>query len=159
MESSLCPCGSGKPDTTCCGPYLQGAAQAPTAEALMRSRYTAYVKGQVAYLMATRHPSKRPLDDLEQLQQSCQTPTWLGLTILAVVQGQPLDETGIVEFVARYGPRPEAQLHEKSRFVKHKGRWFYLEGERLPPLVPKRSEPCWCGSGKKFKQCHGRSQI
>jgi SEC-C motif-containing protein len=47
------------------------------------------------------------------------------------------------------------QLHERSRFIKDQGRWFYLEGERLPPFIPKRNQPCWCGSGKKFKHCHG----
>ncbi|MBD0337262.1 MAG: YchJ family protein [Cyanobacteria bacterium Co-bin13] len=154
--SSLCPCGSLKNYAECCKPYLQNLAQAPTAEALMRSRYTAYVNGSVDYLVATRHPSKRRFSDLEQLRQSCQNTTWLGLTILEVQGGQPTDETGTVEFVALYRTDTVAQLHEKSRFTKLKGRWLYLEGDLLPPLAPQRNAPCWCGSGKKFKLCHGR---
>lgn len=155
IESLLCPCGSLKPYADCCEPYLQGKEPAPTAEALMRSRYTAYVKCNVEYLAATHHPSKRRMGDLDQLRQSCQTTTWQGLSILEVKQGQPTDETGTVEFVALYGTTAVAQLHEKSRFVKHRGRWLYLDGDLLPPLTPKRNDPCWCGSGKKFKLCHG----
>ncbi|MBD2259405.1 YchJ family protein [Pseudanabaena sp. FACHB-2040] len=156
IESSPCPCGSLKSYAACCEPYLQGTAQPPTAEALMRSRYTAYVNSNADYLLATHHPSKRRLGDLDKLRQNCQNTTWRGLSILEANAGQPSDETGTVEFVALYGTTTVAQLHEKSRFVKHKGRWLYLEGDLLPPLAPQRSAPCWCGSGKKFKLCHGR---
>ncbi|MEO0825855.1 MAG: YchJ family metal-binding protein, partial [Cyanobacteria bacterium J06642_9] len=62
----------------------------------------------------------------------------------------------LAEFVALYQAGEIGQPHERSRFVKQKDRWFYLDGEILPPLAPKRSEPCWCGSGKKFKHCHGK---
>ncbi len=151
-----CPCGSGQPLATCCAPYLQGDALAPTAEALMRSRYTAYCQGQVEYLIATHHPRQRQLSDRAALSQSVRQTTWLGLTVLATEQGQPEDPVGIVEFVALYQARGAVQqLHERSRFQQQKGRWFYVEGDHLPPLAPKRNEPCWCGSGKKFKQCHG----
>jgi SEC-C motif-containing protein len=85
-----------------------------------------------------------------------QRTTWLGLTILATQQGQPDDQTGIVEFVARFAAEQPGQIHERSRFKKQKGVWFYLDGEQLPPVEPKRNEPCWCGSGKKYKQCHAK---
>lgn len=154
-ESHLCPCCSLQPYAECCEPYLSGKAPAPTAEALMRSRYTAYVEGEVDYLVATHHPSQRRMGDRDQLQQSCQTTTWQGLSILEVTQGQPTDDTGTVEFVALYGTTALAQLHEKSRFVKHRGRWLYLDGDLLPPLIRKPNQSCWCGSGKKFRLCHG----
>lgn len=159
IESSPCPCGTLQPYTDCCGLYLEGKANAPTAEALMRSRYTAYVKGNIKYLTATHHPSKRRLDEIDQLSQSCQKTTWRGLSVLKVQLGQPTDETGTVEFVALYGTTAVSQLHEKSRFVKHKDRWFYLDGDMLPPLTAKRNDPCWCGSGKKFKLCHGSKAV
>ena len=155
-ESPLCSCGSQRAFAECCEPYLSGNAIAPTAEALMRSRYTAYCKGNVDYLIATHHPSKRSLSDRVNLSKSIQNTTWLGLTVVKTEQGQPQDDTGIVEFVAIYRTGNVGQLHERSRFKKQKGRWFYVEGDHLPPLEPKRNAPCWCGSGKKFKQCHGK---
>ncbi len=123
----------------------------------MRSRYTAYCLGQVDYLMATHHPTRRTSDS-RPLADTINRVTWLGLTVVAAHQGQPADKTGEVEFVAVYreGDRT-AQLHERSQFRQQRGRWFYLEGDLLPPVQPKRNEPCWCGSGKKFKHCHGKT--
>ncbi len=157
MQATLpCPCGSQNPYGDCCEPYLTGTQPAPTAEALMRSRYTAYVLGKVEYLIATHHPTRRSPGDRAQLTQTVQRTTWLGLTILHCQQGQPGDTIGTVEFIARYQSGEVAQIHERSRFVRQRGRWFYVEGDHLPPVEPKRNEPCWCNSGKKFKQCHGR---
>ena len=151
-----CPCGSSKPYGACCKPYITGQAIAPTAEILMRSRYSAYVKGQVDYLISSHHPSKRKANDRFSLSKNIQSTTWLGLTILNTQQGQPIHRTGVVEFVALYQSGGVGQLHERSHFVKQKDHWFYLDGEISPPLSPKRSDPCWCGSGKKFKHCHGK---
>jgi SEC-C motif-containing protein len=153
MTVDLCPCGHGKPYSECCAPYVTGQALAPTAEALMRSRYTAYCLGQVDYLISTHHPTQRQPGDREHLTRTLLATTWLGLTLLDTHQGQPADTVGSVEFVARHRA---GQIHERSRFQKQKGRWFYVEGDPLPPLEPKRSDPCWCGSGRKFKHCHGR---
>ncbi|MEM0980585.1 MAG: YchJ family protein [Cyanobacteria bacterium P01_H01_bin.58] len=155
-DSAQCPCGSEQPLTQCCAQYIAGDELAPTAEALMRSRYTAYCQGNVEYLIATHHPSQRKFSDRNALTKSVKRSTWLGLTVLNTVQGQPEDNEGVVEFMAIYRASDVQQLHERSRFKKRKGRWFYLNGEHLPPVEPKRNEPCWCGSGKKFKQCHGK---
>lgn len=153
-----CPCGSQKLQTVCCGPYVQGTATAPTAEALMRSRYTAFCLGQVDYLIATQHPRRRHRQDRAILSHTIQTTTWLGLTIVATRQGQPQQTQGVVEFVAHFQNLDgTGQLHERSRFLQEQGQWFYVDGDILPPLLPKRGEPCWCGSGKKFKHCHGGS--
>jgi SEC-C motif domain protein len=143
-----CPCGSGVSYAECCQPYLSGEIAAPTAEALMRSRYSAYVKGNIDYLIATLHPKSRQKDDRRILRLSIQTSRWLGLTILKTQKGQATDSTGKVEFVARYQstqPQPAAtpglptiapieQLHERSKFVKQDGQWFYIDGEMLPPV-------------------------
>jgi SEC-C motif-containing protein len=155
MTMILCPCGSGAFFSHCCQPYLAGQVQAPTAEALMRSRYTAYCQEQVEYLIATHHPTRRRPDERMALAGSVRITIWAGLTILATEDGQPEDTEGTVEFVAYHVSPSPGQIHERSRFVQHKGRWFYLDGDILPPLWPKRNEPCWCGSGKKFKACHG----
>lgn len=122
----------------------------------MRSRYTAYCRGNVDYLIATHHPTRRTPGERASLTDSVLATTWLGLTLVATEQGQPQDQTGTVEFVAFYRAAELGQIHEKSRFVKQRDRWFYLDGDHLPPLWPKRNDSCWCGSGKKFKQCHGK---
>lgn len=149
-----CPCGSGRPFAECCGTYLAGVP-APTAEALMRSRYTAYALGDAEYLLRTWHRATRPTQI-----DTTGAPRWSGLEIRAVEGGGPGDERGTVEFVARFveGGRAGA-LHETSRFVRQSGEWYYAEGtlHAAPPEPAKvgRNAPCPCGSGRKFKRCCG----
>ena len=124
-----CPCGSGKTYPKCCGPYLAGEAQAPTAVALMRSRYTAYVRGDGPYLLRTWHSRTRPprIDIPSELK-------WLGLEVRHTEAGGPDDSEGRVEFVARSKLGGRAQrLHEVSRFLREDGHWRYLDGEILSP--------------------------
>ena len=119
--ANLCPCGSGLAYPRCCEPWHLGAP-APTAEALMRSRYSAYVRNLHDYLLATWHESTRPLS----LEDS---PTrWLGLEVKRYAQQD--DTHATVEFVARFRADGRGhRLHEVSRFVREGGRWFYLDGE------------------------------
>jgi SEC-C motif-containing protein len=151
-----CPCGRDRAYGSCCQPYVTGQRLAPTAEALMRSRYTAYHQGHIDYLVATHHPTQRQADQRRTIAQSVQTTTWLGLKILATHQGQPGDRQGTVEFIAYFQDPQPGQIHERSRFVQQKDRWFYVDGDLLPPVWPQRNAPCWCDSGKKYKGCHGR---
>jgi SEC-C motif domain protein len=172
MPFEPCDCGSQRPLTGCCGPYLAGEALAPTAEALMRSRYSAFCRGNVDYLIAT-HRWQQPADERSNLSKSVKSTRWINLLIVGTQKGKAKDTTGVVEFVAAYRPvrlltelslgmtatddlvRDTVQLHERSQFVKEGDRWFYTVGDILPAYKPTRSQPCWCGSGKKFKQCHG----
>lgn len=122
-----CPCGSGARFDGCCAPALRGTP-APTAERLMRSRYTAFVVGDERYLTETWHPGTRPAElDLDPGQR------WTGLEILGVGAGQDGDSRGTVEFRAtwRHG-REHGALHERSRFARHGNRWWYLDGEIDP---------------------------
>ncbi|NJL48881.1 MAG: YchJ family protein [Leptolyngbyaceae cyanobacterium SM2_5_2] len=154
--SNPCPCGSSHVYGSCCEPYCAGAAYPPTAEALMRSRYTAFSQGHIDYLIATHHPTQRTPDQRRNLAKTIETTTWLGLTVVSTQHGQQTDRTGVVEFIAYYQDINRlGQVHERSRFVKQKDRWFYVDGDQLPPVLPKRNDPCWCGSGKKYKACHG----
>jgi SEC-C motif-containing protein len=123
LAADACPCGSGRRYSQCCQPWHDGAA-APTAEALMRSRYTAYVLGMEGYLLSTWHPSTRP--EKLDLQAEGQ-PKWLGLTVKLHL---PAGDAAQVEFVARYreGGRGH-RLHEISRFVREDGRWSYVDGD------------------------------
>ncbi|MDP3677638.1 MAG: YchJ family metal-binding protein [Methylotenera sp.] len=117
-----CPCESGKPYAACCEPYHQGVP-APTAEALMRSRYTAYVLGLESYLLTTWHPDTRPaaLNFTEE-----PTIKWLGLQVKhAEITGET---TAKVEFVARYKIGSKAErMHEISQFMRVNEKWYYLE--------------------------------
>jgi SEC-C motif domain protein len=123
-DPDVCPCGSGQPLTTCCGQYL-GGQSAPTAEALMRSRYAAYVLENAAYLRDTWHPATRPAAmNLDEKPR----PRWIGLTVKHHAT-QDADHAS-VEFVARYKINGRAfKLHETSRFVREDGRWFYIDGD------------------------------
>ncbi|MEO6319902.1 MAG: YchJ family metal-binding protein [Polaromonas sp.] len=137
-----CPCGrtatNASPETrtaksqplpfsACCGLYLtkSSVAPAPDAETLMRSRYSAFVLGRRDYLLATWHASTRPSDlTLDPAAK------WLGLEVRSQ---RLLDaEHAEVEFVARYREGGRAvRLHERSRFVRESGRWFYVDGDQF----------------------------
>jgi len=123
MTSTPCPCGSGRAGDACCGPLLAGIATAATAEALMRSRYCAYVHGAHDYLLASWHPSTRPATlELDEAVR------WLGLSVKRHEQDEA--DAAVVEFVARYriGGGSAVRLHEVSRFVREGGRWYYVDG-------------------------------
>ncbi|MFL6671836.1 MAG: YchJ family protein [Massilia sp.] len=135
--NDACPCG-GTSLASCCGPFLAGEAVPPGAEALMRSRYTAYALKNEAYLLDTWHPSTRPAGPVIDQEEKIQ---WLGLEIKSALRlrqrkaelPEPPD-SDTVEFVARFkiGGRAH-RLHELSRFVREPGadgaqRWFYLDG-------------------------------
>ncbi|WP_240642314.1 YchJ family protein [Microbacterium sulfonylureivorans] len=119
-----CPCGSGDPFDGCCRPLLRGAP-APSAERLMRSRYTAFVVGDAAYLVGTWHPRTRPDElDLDPAQR------WTRLEIVATEAGGPGDLRGVVEFRAHWSHgRERGVLHERSRFARGSGRWWYVDGD------------------------------
>ncbi|MFE0679021.1 YchJ family protein [Streptomyces sp. NPDC058867] len=118
---SVCPCGLGGPYERCCGRYHSGAGAAPTAEALMRSRYSAFVRGDAAYLLRTWHPRTRPARlELDPGMR------WTGLVILGTEAGSAFHSAGVVEFRASYRG---GSLHERSRFELVEGAWVYVDGE------------------------------
>ena len=123
-DTARCPCGRGPRYGRCCGRLHRGEAEALTAEDLMRSRYSAFVVGDVAYLERSWHPSTRPADVRVVPGQR-----WTGLDVVATDAGGPLDAEGVVEFVAHFerGGRADA-LHERSSFTRLDGRWVYLSG-------------------------------
>lgn len=131
-----CPCGTGETYGSCCyryhGQYAEtGDLTAPTPEALMRSRFTAFAVADTAYLLASWHPSTRPASlELDE------TLRWYRLDILGT-SGSVFDSSGTVHFAAYYrsipGAAPDEQVkgvqEENSRFTKEGGSWFYLDGE------------------------------
>ncbi|MFC0581415.1 YchJ family protein [Micrococcoides hystricis] len=126
MKQNECFCGGvppGAPVRECCGPALEAEQWPRTAEALMRSRYSAFVTNNEDHLFRTWHPRFRPahfgIDP---------NTVWTGLTILNVEAGQEQDSVGVVEFEASYTEDGREQvLRERSRFSKRAGRWMYEE--------------------------------
>ncbi|ARP69447.1 hypothetical protein LK07_06315 [Streptomyces pluripotens] len=138
MTTRSCPCGLPRPYDACCGRFLSaprtrsvgaaaptGSAAAPTAELLMRSRYTAFATGDVEYLLRTWHPRTRP----GRLELDPTMP-WTGLEILGTAGGSAFHTTGTVTFRASY---PGGSLHERSRFERLDGTWVYVDGDFPEP--------------------------
>lgn len=157
-DKGACPCGSGAPFAACCGPLISGASPAPTPEALMRSRFSAYVKGTpeaVAYILATTHPANEAHNGasllLADVRATLKRIAWQGLTVLDApaehagklgAGGATLADPakGVVRFAATYkvtgqaGYRPDGGaavgvMEETAVFVREEGRWLYLGGE------------------------------
>jgi SEC-C motif-containing protein len=123
-----CPCGSRRSYAECCEPFHLGHA-APTAEALMRSRYSAFARGLTPYLLSTWHPATRP----GRLRLDAGM-TWRALQIVDTVDGGPADQTGVVEFraIARSADGERHVQHERSTFTRVDGRWLYVDGGTGP---------------------------
>lgn len=123
-----CPCGA--PSATYeehCGRFHAGAAQAPTAEALMRSRYSAFAVRDEPYLLRTWHPDTRPA----RVDTEAET-RWTGLEIEGTTLGSAFHQEGTVTYTARYrSGGASGALHERSRFVRVDGAWVYVDGDFL----------------------------
>ena len=125
-STDWCPCESGLAYTACCGRYHEGpqALQAPTPEALMRSRYSALVRDLRPYLLATWHPDTRPAE-IEPPEAGLK---WLGLSVKRAEMTAA--DAGVVEFVARSKLGGRAwRLHEVSLFVREDGHWYYVRAQ------------------------------
>ncbi|MCX7086274.1 MAG: YchJ family protein [Methylococcales bacterium] len=155
---SNCLCGSSLAYSQCCEPYHSGTKLPATAEALMRSRYSAYVLRIGSYLQDTWELSGRP----KVIDFTKETIEWLRLEITDTKKGSAQDNKGVVAFKAFFmQDGEECVMNEISRFTKVNGRWFYLDGViksmgkvDLQTNLGKNA-PCSCGSGKKFKRCCG----
>jgi SEC-C motif-containing protein len=123
VSTERCPCLSGNPYDECCGP-LHAGAPAPSAERLMRSRFSAFALGLPGYLLESWHPSTRPASlDLDPGQR------WTRLDILSTRSGGPFDSSGTVAFRAWWRSDTErGTLEETSEFVRESGRWYYVDG-------------------------------
>ncbi|MCK5311747.1 MAG: YchJ family protein [Desulfobacteraceae bacterium] len=152
-----CYCQSDKPYEKCCRPFLSGASLPDTPEQLMRSRFSAFCTEDIKYLISTHHPSMRQPNEADALSTTIKQTKWLGLKILKAKKSKTDETEAYVEFAAFYHDGKIGQLHENSRFIKDNNKWYYLDGKILKPHKCSRNEPCWCGSQKKYKKCHGKS--
>jgi SEC-C motif-containing protein len=158
-----CPCCSGKNYEECCKEIIANE-NAPTAIRLMRSRYTAYTQGNVEYLYNTTHSSTIETFQYSDIEEWLKENEWTNLEIISQEHGNINDNNGIVEFKAYSSAKSgdTELLHERSKFVKENGKWFYVDGIINPPKVNimqkvQRNDPCPCGSGKKHKKCCGKN--
>lgn len=156
-----CPCGSNDEFDACCGPIIAGSP-AETPEALMRSRFSAFVKGNIDHIENTHATEVRDTFNRSAAESTAHSVEWVGLEIMDTSEGGAEDETGKVEFQARFKQDGELQVHhELSNFKREDGNWFYVDGKMNPHSEPVRvekvgrNEPCPCGSGKKYKKCCG----
>lgn len=141
-----CTCGYEKEFSECCGAIINSKTKANSAEELMRSRYSAYVKGDSAYLIKTSSKENQHVDDAKLIEEFSNSVEWLKLDVLHV-------EKRKVEFKAYYKEDNKIHvLHEKSNFIFHDDMWLYVDGKLFNSKV-ERNESCPCGSGKKFKKC------
>lgn len=145
-----CPCGLDQVYAACCGAYISGKTIAPNPESLMRSRYSAYVKGEVDYIANTQSGKAAIGFDKVQAKAWSEQADWKSLTVLNTKQD---GDKGEVEFMSHYilQGRP-SYMHERSQFERIDGVWFYTDGKFVKTG---RNDLCPCGSQKKFKKCCG----
>ncbi len=164
-KNDLCPCGSGKKYSECCEPLHKGTQKAQTPEALMRARYSAYVKHEIDFIINTCETGEKIAEiDRKATEDWSNNSTWHGLKILRTEKGGADDTEGIVEFECIYTQKGIRDTHhEIAGFRKVNGEWLYSEGLLRPTTVVRegkkvgRNEPCPCGSGKKYKNCCGKN--
>jgi SEC-C motif-containing protein len=167
MTEDICPCRVREDDkrefAACCGPYLARTAPAPTAEALMRSRYSAFVKLDIDYLEETLTVDQRKTFDRGPTEDWANSE-WLGLDIVETENGLEGDEVGTVTFAAHFIRKNGPKAHREKALFKREGaegRWFFAGEIAVKPVPvvkgdqPGRNDPCPCGSGKKYKKCCG----
>lgn len=162
---SLCPCGSKIEYENCCEPLIKGARLPGTAEQLMRSRYSAYAKAELDYLLESTHPNQRSDYDIKGTKRWAEKSEWDGLQIVSTDKGGPEDPQGKVEFIAHYRYKGKRTAHhELAEFVREEdGRWYFNQGKMVPQKQVVhtdekvgRNDPCPCGSGSKYKKCCGK---
>lgn len=133
-----------------------------TAEELMRARYNAFEEGNIEFITETHHLETKENIDIEETRKWALNSEWLKLEILSTENGTENDNEGIVEFKAYYKEDGKDVIHhEKSKFIKENGKWFYhgwlpLQGTIVKEDKIGRNDPCVCGSGKKYKKCCGK---
>ena len=150
MSEHACPCGLGD-YKECCQPLHLGLAKAQTAEQLMRSRYSAFSKHEIDYIVKTTAQGQQDFLDVPAITDWANTNQWLKLEVIK--SNDKVDKNhGLVEFKAHYHDGKQSQVHhELSHFVKVNESWYFLDPTTDQQITMKQS--CICGSGKKFKQC------
>jgi len=160
-NNETCPCGSGASFAACCEPIINGTREAETAEELLRARYSSFVTHTIDFIVDSTHTRARKDIDLSFIREWSETSTWRGLEIIDTKHVN--DNKTFISFEAKFTQGGEDHRHrERSLFEREDGQWRFVTGDELKnPTVryetppPGRNDPCPCGSGKKYKKCHG----
>ncbi len=162
-SQKICPCGSQLLLQDCCLPFIQGKKQPEIAEQLLRARYTAFVLHEVDYILETVHSRMKAETQRDEIEDWSKNSEWESLTVYKSEGGSKTDTKGTLVFCAKYKKDGKPEEHwEQSTFEKEGGVWKFYDAQgvhvgtyrREAPKVG-RNDPCSCGSGKKFKKCHG----
>lgn len=160
---NTCPCCSGVAYSQCCEPFHKGKAVAKTTEELLRSRYSAFAKGEIDYIIKTHHSKTSKDLKRSEIESWSKGSEWHGMKVHQKEAGEAKDEQGVIVFQAQYTQDGKLQNHlEKSFFEKENGVWKFLDAQgihsgtyvRESPKIG-RNDPCTCNSGKKYKKCCG----
>lgn len=157
-----CPCCSGQDFANCCKDIVAGTKFAKTPLELMRSRYTAHVCHNMDHILRTmRGKALKLFDEEKTYSEWFAQSVWIKLEIIDAPEIAKHSKDGIVEFKAYYEFKGSQQiLHERSKFIKEDGQWFYVAGQHKNPVIKTntkvgRNDQCPCNSGKKYKKCCG----
>lgn len=168
VAPTTCPCRKMAAEPlsyeACCKPILEGGVSPASPEALMRARYSAFALQKLDFLNESLAPEARHDFDRKSVGHWSRSAEWLGLEINGTEGGATGDATGFVSFTAHYILDGKQMAHKERslfRFDAAMERWFFVEEANIKsaPIVkgvqPGRNDPCPCGSGKKYKKCHG----
>lgn len=158
-----CPCAPERSYEECCGRFHKGEAWPESPVELMQARYCAFATAEVSFLEQSQHPDHREDVDVDALRSWAKSSEWTGFEVLATEGGEAGESEGQVEFKAHYTFEEKEQTHhEVAHFEVQDGKWYFVDGHHIGPGTfvreePKvgRNDPCPCGSGKKYKKCHG----
>ena len=164
-EMTNCPCGSDKSFGECCEPFLNGMRNAPTAEDLMRARYSAFATANIDFIERTTHSSARAGFDRGGARKWAEGSQWHSLEILNVIGGKEDDAEGTVEFIATYSQKDEKiNHHEAATFRKEAETWTFVDGHvanqtfrRDQPKIG-RNAPALAAVARNIKSAAGRSR-
>ena len=170
-DLNTCACGSTVDLSQCCLPIIQGSKKAVTAEELLCARYTAFTLGEIEFILSSHHSQTRSQVDRNEIEDWSKNSKWLGLKVLGRFPDQRdkegVEQTTLIFSASFESPGQKKQDHiEKSCFKKEMSDWKFFDSElvnigtykRTEPKVG-RNDPCSCGSGKKFKKCHGNTTV
>jgi SEC-C motif-containing protein len=162
-----CPCGSGREYPLCCEVFHSGTSSFDNAEQVVRARFSAFVLRNIPFLTRTFCPKNRPENYTRELLQTFRETRWTNLNILGRKENPDTKNDALVEYSASFLQKnssgnftsPSETLHEIAFFRVLNGTWYYCEGILQPAQLPTNNQPCWCGSDKKYKRCHLKTDL
>jgi len=163
---ALCPCGSGRCYSLCCELFHAGTSSFDNAEQVVRARFSAFVLRKIPFLTRTFCPENLPENYTRELLQTFRETRWTSLNILHTKDLPETKYDASVEYAASFLQKNSSgefgkgdTLHEIAFFKVINRTWYYCDGILQPAQSLANNQPCWCGSGKKYKRCHLKTDL